>query len=267
MKNFPSNLQHGSGTMMTLDATRLLLAFRESQTREDLIPLLRQLGLTLENANQEENRTSLEENVNHTDRRFWITTLSGNAIDDELFNALEETFGDALEVIHPVYRLANMEGRGGLLCPLSNVLVIKLNPQPVPGIQDVTSAVLQLAATGERPVLRENPEKSKYLGGYRYYLIDNPKENSAYQLKQLLLERGKQLVQDVRFENMPMLVPTTVTPGDPLFAQQWDMTQIHAPEGWDISTGTSAVVVCVLDQGCDLTHPDLQFSTPGINPG
>jgi hypothetical protein len=217
MRNFSFNLQHGSGTMMTLDETRLLLAFREKQVRKSLIPLLRRLGLSLENSNQKETPTLQDEIINNTDQRFWITTLSGKAIDDELFSALEETFGDALEVIHPVYRLANTEGRGGLLSPLSNVLVIKLNQQPFSEIPDVTTAVLQLITTGDRPILREETEKSKYLGEYRYYLIDNPKENSAYQLKKLLLERGKELVQDVRFENMPMLVDTTVTPSDPLF--------------------------------------------------
>ena len=25
------------------------------------------------------------------------------------------------------------------------------------------------------------------------------------------------------------------------------------------------MVICILDTGCDLTHPDLQFSTPGVH--
>ena len=64
-----------------------------------------------------------------------------------------------------------------------------------------------------------------------------------------------------------MVVPTAVIPNDTLWAQQWDMVQIEAPAGWDISTGSASVVVCVLDEGCDLTHPDLVFAGTGINLG
>ncbi|HBL14509.1 MAG TPA: hypothetical protein DD379_24600 [Cyanobacteria bacterium UBA11162] len=269
MKNFPRQLRHGSGTMMTLDPTRLLLAFREQQVRERIEPLLQRLGLIFEDDERQTNTISRPmEMVNHTKQRFWVRTLSGKAIDDQLFDAIEKTFQEALEVIHPVYRLDNTQGRGGLLSPLSNVLVIKLNPQSIANNREVSRVSFnQLAAVITQPILSEVPEKSKYLGGYRYYLIENPKENTAYQLQQLLLEREKQLVQEARFENMPMLSPLTVVPNDTLFAQQWDMTQIDAPQGWDISTGSNTVVVAVIDSGCDLSHPDLQFSTPGIDLG
>ena len=36
---------------------------------------------------------------------------------------------------------------------------------------------------------------------------------------------------------------------------------------WNFSTGNSSMAICILDSGCDLTHPDLQFSTPGSNLG
>jgi subtilisin family serine protease len=48
-----------------------------------------------------------------------------------------------------------------------------------------------------------------------------------------------------------------VTPNDPLFPQQWWMQNVSAPQAWDITTGSSAVVVNVNDTGIDYTHPDL----------
>jgi len=48
-----------------------------------------------------------------------------------------------------------------------------------------------------------------------------------------------------------------LTPGDPLFSKQWYLTQIQAPAAWDITTGSTQVVVAVLDTGFDMDHPDL----------
>lgn len=59
-------------------------------------------------------------------------------------------------------------------------------------------------------------------------------------------------------------------PADPLFPQQWhlfapqdgpDLVQgagIDAPGAWDLTLGVRDVVVCVADDGCDITHPDFQ---------
>jgi Subtilase family len=66
---------------------------------------------------------------------------------------------------------------------------------------------------------------------------------------------------------MALMRDWCVVPNDTLFAQQWGMTQIQAPQAWDISTGNNAVVVAILDSGTDLTHPDLVLAGPGIDLG
>lgn len=45
--------------------------------------------------------------------------------------------------------------------------------------------------------------------------------------------------------------------GDPLSGNQWDMVQIHVPEAYAITGGSSSVVVGDIDTGLDYTHPDL----------
>ncbi len=51
--------------------------------------------------------------------------------------------------------------------------------------------------------------------------------------------------------------PLDTIPNDPLFGSQWHHTVMRSPQGWDVSTGSSATIVAVTDTGIDLTHPDL----------
>ncbi|MGB8475244.1 MAG: S8 family serine peptidase, partial [Candidatus Acidiferrum sp.] len=64
------------------------------------------------------------------------------------------------------------------------------------------------------------------------------------------------------------IVKVATTPNDPQFTSQWNLhntgqnggtpgADIHAPEAWEITTGSSNVVVGVIDTGADYTHPDL----------
>lgn len=64
------------------------------------------------------------------------------------------------------------------------------------------------------------------------------------------------------------LYSVLVEPDDPHFSQEWglhntgqtggeDDADIDAPEAWDIITGTSEVMVAVVDSGVDYTHEDL----------
>lgn len=56
---------------------------------------------------------------------------------------------------------------------------------------------------------------------------------------------------------------TPIIPKDPLYEYLWGMEKIHAPEAWDIWTGSRfdrescPVNIAVVDSGIDYTHPDL----------
>ena len=46
-------------------------------------------------------------------------------------------------------------------------------------------------------------------------------------------------------------------PSDPDYSQLWGMRTIDAEAAWDVTTGSSDVVVGIIDTGVDYTHPDL----------
>ena len=51
-----------------------------------------------------------------------------------------------------------------------------------------------------------------------------------------------------------------VYPNDPAYegGDQWGLNKIEGPKAWGITTGSSQVIIAVIDSGVDLDHPDLQ---------
>lgn len=62
--------------------------------------------------------------------------------------------------------------------------------------------------------------------------------------------------------------PTSeMTPNDPRWASEADpLAKIQLPQAWDVTTGSSAVTVAVLDDGVDMTNTDMQGAI-WTNPG
>ncbi len=87
---------------------------------------------------------------------------------------------------------------------------------------------------------------------------------------------------NVEYAEPDYTVTATLIPNDTSFAtQQWDFNNtgqsggrpdadIDAPEAWDVTTGTGATTVAVIDTGIDYNHPDLAaniWTNPGEIPG
>jgi subtilisin family serine protease len=59
------------------------------------------------------------------------------------------------------------------------------------------------------------------------------------------------------FEQDATRAADTAAANDPLQSQQWALSKIHASQAWNISTGSSKVVVAVIDTGIDYDNTDL----------
>jgi subtilisin family serine protease/chitodextrinase len=79
------------------------------------------------------------------------------------------------------------------------------------------------------------------------------------------LERAGKDPGVVRAEADPIWT-TNAVPNDPRYGEQWHLPKIDAAQAWDTQTGSSNVVVAVLDSGLDVDHADLAgavWSNPG----
>ncbi len=89
------------------------------------------------------------------------------------------------------------------------------------------------------------------------YLVENPPDLSVHEV----LRRYRANPNVLYAEPDYVVNAVDITPGDPLWGQQWDMATIAAPTAWDrpySQTDASDVIVAIIDTGIDFTHEDLR---------
>jgi subtilisin family serine protease len=277
MKPFPKRLRHASGRWLTLDESTLLLVYQDDRARARVDVDLAGEGLTrIESPPVEHPRAPTKTpskkargrrggdlpalpRLNESSTRFFVRRSDGKNLDAKLTSGIRRRFGGQLHCIAPVYRLEGATGNEGGIIPLPDVLLVGMKPGQSEAQEVATLEALR--ALG----LEEDELKSACLVGFRYFRIRALEEDHAYSLMAGVKRVGG--VADVRFENLPMVVPTALVPGDAFYASQWNMPQIDAEEAWNLSAGHPSVVVAVQDSGTDLTHPDLTLASNGVNLG
>ncbi|MFH0900075.1 MAG: discoidin domain-containing protein [Pseudomonadota bacterium] len=130
-----------------------------------------------------------------------------------------------------------------------------------PSAENELELAAALAAIGGRVVDDDSPLTTE-LGYVRILLPDDINTDQAieYLERESLVEKAEP----------NFVVEHTATPNDSYYSSLWGMTRIAAPAAWNVTSGSSQVIVAVSDTGVDYAHPDLaanMFVNEGEVPG
>jgi subtilisin family serine protease len=100
---------------------------------------------------------------------------------------------------------------------------------------------------------------------YIFHMTDRATENPL-KIANWLMQKPEVLMAE---PNVVTRTQSLYKPRDPLYAKQWHLnhngganlvpgSHVFAEQAWDITRGSRAVVVAVMDDAIDLNHPDLQ---------
>jgi subtilisin family serine protease len=91
--------------------------------------------------------------------------------------------------------------------------------------------------------------------------------NSQYQDNEEEMANQLMATGAVEFAEPDYFLPPAMIPNDPMYVYEWHHPQIRSDLAWDVTQGSSNVLVAVCDSGFDLTHPEIAsiFSLPGYN--
>ncbi|MBN1975541.1 MAG: S8 family serine peptidase [Sedimentisphaerales bacterium] len=131
--------------------------------------------------------------------------------------------------------------------------------------ENVTEKEIEvLNKTNNVEIVRKSPYRHN-----RFVLrVLNPKDKNAMDMANIYHQNPNIMSSAPDFIVLDALYSTT--PNDTYFSSQWNLhntgqnppdgtsdADIDAPEGWDSSTGSSSIVIAVIDTGVDLSHEDL----------
>ncbi|MFC7501110.1 S8 family serine peptidase [Nocardioides sp. CPCC 206347] len=268
MPSFPDNLAHPSGVPLSLNPDRVLLAPRSTPVAGGQGDVLASLGLVAEGgegaaeravADASEGAVADKQPVNAGQDFVFARTADGSAVDTDALDAA--TSGGSVAWSSPVYT-ADFGAGAEELSPAADAVVLL----------DADVATPEDLAAVEALGLERDEVRSSLLGELDYFKVVDPAATPAYDLpERITAALGREV--EVRLEWVPLRVPVAHTPNDPMYVDQWNLRQIGAggtgTSGWDLTMGSSAVTVAILDEGVELGHPDLvgAFLHNGINLG
>lgn len=133
---------------------------------------------------------------------------------------------------------------------LTNEIGVKLKP---------SLTVENLEKEYEVKLIREDP----FDDTYKILKVLRHSRLNSLEIANMLTESG---MVEFACPNFIRKIDFDATPNDYYYPNQWALPKVDTPLAWDYETGSSNIVVAVLDQGVDLDHPDLgSIIVPGYD--
>lgn len=238
---FPHIIETG-GVVLTLTPNEVYVEFRENLPPEEIEAFIKERGLYLV---EEDPGIPPKPSLNRlfSDRR-WLGLPEGAHIEEFIDQLLDD---ERVLLASPVYHRADLlPTKTGLT--FTDFLLVRFKRRAEKN--EVTKLIRDIGveeATSEPDLLGEDLHRLR---------IREPKRTHALEVAGKF--RQSQLVKhsDPDWTQLHSAISATI-PNDSLWANQWNMTIIDAPDGWDLTQGANTVVIAILDTGCDLNHQDL----------
>lgn len=143
----------------------------------------------------------------------------------------------------------------------------RLFPKPPSHAQEVSPSVPDEILLKFKPGVDEKTKDNirKHFGVKKEEVIDKidvERVKIPEKAKDKVIEALKHNPR-VEYAEPNFINKAALIPNDTYFPQMWNLPKIAAPQGWDISTGTSSAVIAIIDSGVNLTHEDLVGKVSG----
>lgn len=231
----------GGGVVLALTPDEIYFETVEVLSDKDMIELIERHNLEL--VEEPAGLFGASFNNSFPDRR-WVRIIHG-AAPQNVVAALQADV--RVRLASPVYHRPDLPYKTAL--SFSDLVLLKYRGKEG---QRSIAEIADATQTGGVEVVLEIQQADGVLLRLR---LPAPKEQNALDVATLLASASE--VTDTHPDWMALTSAIATTPNDPLFAQEWDMTQIAAPQGWTLSEGSASVVIAIVDTGCDLGHEDL----------
>ncbi|NIW48244.1 MAG: S8 family serine peptidase, partial [Gammaproteobacteria bacterium] len=106
---------------------------------------------------------------------------------------------------------------------------------------------------GELGIKGVSLASQRYLNGF--YVLHIAESENPFNIARILETTG--LFDQLHFDGFDGIGRNPATPDDPKFSEQWNLAMIEMEKAWDITTGSSDIILAFVDRGFEWQHEDL----------